>query len=102
MTNSITIDVQGFKKVLDMVKGVVPSKAALPILLDVKIDWDKQQDKFFLSATNGDQYITVVVETPTRLTREQKDILRKFEEVTAENANPKRKSFFEKLRENFK
>ena len=50
----------------------------------------------------GDQYVTVVVETPTRLTREQKDILRKFEEVTAENANPKRKSFFEKLRDNFK
>ena len=59
MTNSITIDVQGFKKVLDMVKGVVPSKAALPILLDVKLDWDKAAGMFYLSASNGDQYISV-------------------------------------------
>ena len=50
----------------------------------------------------GDQYVTVVVETPTRLTREQKDLLRKFEEATGENAHPKRKSFFDKLKENFK
>lgn len=50
----------------------------------------------------GDQYVTVVVETPTQLTREQKDLLRQFEEVTAETATPKRKSFFEKLRDNFK
>ena len=48
----------------------------------------------------GDQFVTVVVETPTHLTREQKDLLRKFEE-SAENAHPKRKSFFEKLKRNF-
>ena len=50
----------------------------------------------------GDQYVTVVVETPTHLTKEQKDLLRKFDEVTADTATPKRKSFFEKLKENFK
>ena len=50
----------------------------------------------------GDQYVTVVVETPTQLTKEQKDLLRQFEEVTAETATPKRKSFFEKLKDNFK
>ena len=50
----------------------------------------------------GDQYVTVVVETPTHLTKEQKDLLRRFEEVTAETATPKRKSFFEKLKDNFK
>lgn len=50
----------------------------------------------------GDQYVTVVVETPTQLTREQKELLRKFEEAAGESATPKRKSFFEKLRENFK
>ena len=37
-TNEITIDVQGFRKVLDMVKGCVPSKTNLPILTDVKLD----------------------------------------------------------------
>ena len=52
--------------------------------------------------SRGDQYVTVVVETPTHLTKEQKDLLRKFDEVTADTATPKRKSFFEKLKENFK
>lgn len=50
----------------------------------------------------GDQYVTVVVETPTQLTKEQKELLRRFEEAAGESATPKRKSFFEKLRENFK
>lgn len=59
MTNVITIDVAGFKKVLDMVKGAVPSKPAQPILSNVKLDWDKQENKFYVSATNTDQYITV-------------------------------------------
>lgn len=51
--------------------------------------------------SRGDQYVTVVVETPTRLTREQKDLLHKFEEATSESAQPKRKKFFEKLRDAF-
>ncbi len=50
----------------------------------------------------GDQYVTVVVETPTQLTKEQKELLRKFEEAAGDAATPKRKSFFEKLKENFK
>jgi len=58
-TNEISIDVQGFKKVLDMVKGCVPSKPTLPILANVKLDWDKAAGKFYLSASNGDQYLTV-------------------------------------------
>lgn len=49
----------------------------------------------------GDQYVTVVVETPTHLTKEQKDLLRQFEEASSEAATPKRKSFFEKLKKNF-
>ena len=57
-TNEISIDVQGFKKVLDMVKGCVPSKPAMPILVNVKLDWDKAAGKFYLSASNGDQYLT--------------------------------------------
>ena len=59
VTNEISIDVQGFKKVLDMVKGCVPSKPSLPILVNVKLDWDKAAGKFYLSASNGDQYLTV-------------------------------------------
>lgn len=48
----------------------------------------------------GDQYVTVVVETPTRLTQQQKDLLRQFDAST-EKAQPKKKSFFEKLKRNF-
>ena len=51
--------------------------------------------------TRGDQYVTVVVETPTRLTKEQKDLLHQFEAATASSAQPKKKSFFEKLKRNF-
>jgi DnaJ-class molecular chaperone len=48
----------------------------------------------------GDQYVTVVVEPPTKLTKEQKELLREFAEAT-EKAQPKRKSFFDKLKRNF-
>lgn len=47
----------------------------------------------------GDQFVTVVVETPTKLTREQKDLLRKLEGSLDEEKQPKRKGFFEKLKE---
>lgn len=52
--------------------------------------------------TRGDQYVTVVIETPNRLTREQKELLRRFETAMPETATPKRKSFFDKLKRNYK
>ena len=48
--------------------------------------------------TRGDQFVTVVVETPTRLTREQKELLRQLESSVGEDGQPKRKSFFDKLK----
>ena len=48
----------------------------------------------------GDQYVTVTVETPTKLTKEQKELLKQFEEAS-KDAHPKRKSFFDKLKKNF-
>ena len=48
--------------------------------------------------TRGDQFVTVVVETPTKLSKEQKDLLRKLEDATGEASQPKRKSFFDKLK----
>ena len=47
----------------------------------------------------GDQFVTVVIETPSKLTKEQKDLLRKFEETVGDDGQPKKKSFFEKLRD---
>ena len=54
------------------------------------------------SGRRGDQYVTVVVETPKNLTKEQKDLLRRFGELGEEESNPKRKSFFEKVKDNLK
>ena len=48
--------------------------------------------------TRGDQFVTVVVETPTKLTKEQKELLRKLE-TGGDDSQPKKKGFFEKLKE---
>ena len=44
----------------------------------------------------GDQYVTVNVETPRNLTREQKEALRTFSDMLGESNYEKRKSFFKK------
>ena len=46
----------------------------------------------------GDLLIHVVVETPVRLSDEQKELLRSFEGLTTEANNPKRKTFFDKIK----
>ena len=50
----------------------------------------------------GDQYVTVTVQTPKNLTREQKELLRKFDESLAGSASgsgeEKRGGFFDKKR----
>ena len=44
----------------------------------------------------GDQYVTVTIETPRNLNREQKDALRKFSETLNEGNYEKHRSFFKK------
>ena len=51
------------------------------------------------SRRRGDELFTVVVETPTKLTKEQKDLLRQLD-ATIE-ATPKRKKFFDTLKDFF-
>ena len=46
----------------------------------------------------GDQYVTVVIETPRGLNREQKEALKKFSETLGEKNYEKRKSFLDFLR----
>ena len=45
----------------------------------------------------GDQFVTVVVETPAKLSREQKNLLKKLEELEEKNTHPKRRKFFERF-----
>ena len=46
----------------------------------------------------GDQFVTVVVETPGRLSREQKELLRRLEESGGDSNYPKRRKFFDKTK----
>ena len=49
----------------------------------------------------GNHRFTVVVETPTKLTREQKELLRQLEDSMDGKSSPKRKKFFENLKDFF-
>ena len=42
----------------------------------------------------GDEFVTVVIETPTKLSKEQKELLRKLEQ-SSDSSQPKRKKFFD-------
>jgi molecular chaperone DnaJ len=54
------------------------------------------------STRRGDQYVTVTIETPKNLNKEQKELLKKFADCSGEETYTKRKSFFEKVKENIK
>ena len=49
----------------------------------------------------GDHRFTVVVETPTKLTKEQKELLRQLDATLEKNETPKIKKFFDNLKEFF-
>ena len=49
----------------------------------------------------GDQVFTVVVETPTRLSKEQKELLRQLDEGLDVKSSPKRKKFFDVVKDFF-
>ena len=46
----------------------------------------------------GDQYVTVCIETPRNLNKEQKEALRKFAETMGDNNYEERKKFFKKFK----
>ena len=46
----------------------------------------------------GDQYVTVTIETPRGLNKEQKEALRNFSETLGENNYEKQRNFFKKFR----
>ncbi|MEM7724383.1 MAG: molecular chaperone DnaJ [Pseudomonadota bacterium] len=52
-------------------------------------------------AGQGDMYIEMQVETPVKLTSEQKDLLRQFEESCAKSNNPNASGFFDKVKNFF-
>jgi molecular chaperone DnaJ len=53
------------------------------------------------SHSRGDQLVRVLVETPTHLTPELKELLKKLEQTQGEQTHPMHKSFFDKVRDLF-
>jgi molecular chaperone DnaJ len=49
----------------------------------------------------GDQIITIHVETPAKLSKEQRDLFRQLQELEQNQSNPMTKGFFERVRELF-
>lgn len=53
------------------------------------------------SSGRGDQWVKIIVETPVNLSGEQKQLLKKFEEVGRGSGQPKARDFFNKVRQIF-
>ncbi|MGZ3689234.1 MAG: molecular chaperone DnaJ, partial [Bdellovibrionota bacterium] len=49
----------------------------------------------------GDQLVRIVVEVPSKLNSEQRDLLKKFAEIESDNSHPMHQTFFEKVRNLF-
>ncbi len=50
----------------------------------------------------GDLYVEVAVETPAKLSKKQKELLKAFEKESAEGTNPEAEGFLAKLKEFWK
>ncbi len=53
------------------------------------------------SSGRGDQWVKIIVETPVSLSVEQKELLKRFEEVGRGNGQPRARDFFSKVRQIF-
>lgn len=53
------------------------------------------------SSGRGDQWVKIIVETPVNLSAEQKQLLKKFEEVGRGSGQPKARDFFNRVRQIF-
>lgn len=49
----------------------------------------------------GDQYVRVVVEVPSKLSKKQKDLLKEFESSLSDKNYEKQKNFFDKIKDRF-
>jgi molecular chaperone DnaJ len=53
------------------------------------------------SRDRGDMYVQVAVETPQKLTKKQKELLKEFEKESSKDTQPESSGFFAKMREFF-
>lgn len=52
--------------------------------------------------SRGDQLVRIKVVVPKKLSEKQKDVLRKFADISKDNINPEEKSFLNKIKDLFK
>ncbi|WP_462331563.1 DnaJ C-terminal domain-containing protein, partial [Schwartzia sp. (in: firmicutes)] len=57
---------------------------------------------FLRGSGRGNQHVRVKVLTPKKLSKEQKELLQKFGEISGESVNPEQKSFMDTLKKMFK
>jgi molecular chaperone DnaJ len=50
---------------------------------------------------NGDQLVRVMIETPSRLSARQRELLEEFARISGEDTHPRTQSFFEKVKQVF-
>lgn len=50
----------------------------------------------------GDQHVRVIVVTPSKLSEEQKDLLRQFASYNGENTHEQEQSFFDRVKRAFR
>jgi len=53
------------------------------------------------SKARGDMYVQVAVETPQKLTKRQKELLKEFDKESSKETHPESSGFFAKMRELF-
>jgi molecular chaperone DnaJ len=51
------------------------------------------------SRQTGDMYVQVVVETPQKLTKKQRELLKEFEKLSSQETQPESAGFFGKVKE---
>lgn len=49
----------------------------------------------------GDQYVTVIIDVPTKLNEEQRKKLQEFAQISGDDVHPQRKGFFDKVKDAF-
>ena len=53
------------------------------------------------SSQLGDLYIQIQIETPQKLTKRQRELLKEFEEISSKENNPESAGFFARMKEFF-
>ncbi len=101
---------------ITFVQAALGAEISVPTLggkVEMKIPAGSQSHKVFRLKSKGlprlggvgfgDQLVRVVVEVPTKLSTEQSDVLRKFDELdrTERKSNPMHKKFFDKMKHLF-